>query len=322
MAKTANTEKKVKKTGVKKAGEKKIIVGFVGVGSMGGPMAANMVKGGFEMVAYDVSKPALAAIVKAGAKAAKSPREVADKSDIVFGSLPNNPVCREVVLGANGVIHGKRVKIFVNLGTTGAHVARELGAGLRKHGIEQLDAPVSGGHHGAVKGSLAVMVSGPKKLFDKVEPMLKSIGTNITYVSDTEGHAQTLKLVNNLMNSAGFLITAEAFVMGVKAGLDPEVMIKVINAGTGRNSSTEDKFPREVLTRRFNYGGTVNTSGKDVKLAVAEAEEFGVPMWVGTAVRQFYYYAESLGAGPQDRTALVKYIEKLAGVEIPKTRDA
>ena len=236
-------------------------------------------------------------------------------------SLVWKPGGRAVVAGADGLIHGKAVRLVVNLGTTGGELTHELEDSLSLRNIKLLDSPVGGGHHGAVKGALAVMASGDRALFDEVEPILKTFGSNIVFVGDKAGMAQTLKLVNNIINSAGFLITCEAMVMGVKAGLDPEVMISVLNSGTGRNSSTEDKFPREVLTRRFGYGGTVNTSGKDVMLAVAEAEALGVPMWIGTATRQFYHYALAQGAGPQDRTALVKFIEKLAGAEIPKTRE-
>jgi len=174
---------------------------------------------------------------------------------------------------------------------------------------------VSGGIAGAVKGTLAVMTSGPRPECDMLRPILEPIG-KVFYIGPEPGMGQMMKLINNLLSATATAATSEAVVLGVKAGLDPRVMIDVINAGSGRSTASEDKFPRAILPRSFDYGFALGLMTKDVKLCVEEAEALGVPMWIGNAVKQLWLYGLAQGGPDQDFTALITHIEKWSGVTV------
>jgi 3-hydroxyisobutyrate dehydrogenase-like beta-hydroxyacid dehydrogenase len=294
-----------------------IPIGFVGVGTMGGPMASRLLDAGAKLAIFDTSEAALAPLTQRGARRCGSPAEVASSTDIVLASLPTPKVVREIALGTNGVIAGTRAKIFVDLSTTGPRVATEVAEGLAPKGIVAVDAPVSGGPTGAQKGTLAIMVSCPPSTFARLEPVLSTFG-KVFHVGERPGMGQTMKLANNLLSATALAITSEAMVMGAKAGLDPKVMIDVINAGSGRNSATQDKFPRCVLPRKFDFGFPTELLYKDVKLCLDEGEALGVPMLVGNAVREMLGVAKSMQGPRADITELVKCVEAWAGVEVRK----
>src|ERR1700754_3009118 len=226
-------------------------IGFIGVGRMGQPMASRLIAAGHPVVAYDIQGQALSAITNKGAATASSPAEVASRAEIVMASLPVPAVVEEVALGSDGIASGTRVKTFVDLSTTGPRVAKAVAAGLAARGITAIDAPVSGGVAGAVKGTLAVMTSGPKDICESLRPALEPIG-KFFYIGSEPGMGQMMKLLNNLLSATNIAATSEAVVCGVKAGLDPQVMIDVINASSGRNTASEDKFPRAILPRSFD----------------------------------------------------------------------
>jgi len=290
-------------------------VGFIGLGRMGQPMASNLIKAGYQLTVFDISRQAVAALEAKGARSAASPAAVASAVDTVLLSLPTPPIVREVSLGANGVASGTKVKTLIDLSTTGATVAREIAAALAKKGITAVDSPVSGGVSGAVKGSLAVMVSCQKSLYTELEPMLKNIG-RVFHIGERPGMGQTMKLCNNLLSATAVAATSEAVVFGVKAGLDPKVMIDVINAGSGRNTATEDKFPKSILPRSFDFGFAMGLMYKDVKLCLEEAEAAGVQMAIASAVRELWRQANEEIGGDKDFTAIVQMIERRAGVEV------
>ena len=293
------------------------LVGFIGTGSMGAPMARNLMASGCAVVVHNRTSKTTELMLAAGAIKGSSPRDLADQAEIVFLCVSNNAAITEVVLGDQGVIQGSRVRLIVNLGTTGSDFSRDLTARLALKSIELLDAPISGGVAGATKATLAIMLSGPAGAYERVLPLLQIMGKSITFVSEKVGSAQTLKLANNLLSATAFAITAEAMVMGAKAGLDPKMMLDVINAGSGRNTASADKFPRAVLPRTFNLGGSFDTMCKDVKLCLAEAESLGVPMWVGTAVRHLFLCGAAEFGGETDLTRLAQYVEKGANFQIP-----
>jgi 3-hydroxyisobutyrate dehydrogenase-like beta-hydroxyacid dehydrogenase len=294
-------------------------LGMVGVGRMGGPMAGRLIDAGHSLTIYDVSEAAMAPLVMRGAARAGSAREVADKVETVLASLPTPDIVRAVATGEGGVIAGKRVKTFVDLSTTGRRTTEAVAAALQAKGIAMIDAPVSGGVAGAKKGTLAVMAAGPAELVRRLEPVLAVLG-RVFLVGERPGLGQVMKLANNLMSATAMAIASEAIVMGVKAGLDPRTMVDVINAGSGRNSATQDKFPQAVLPRRFDFGFATGLMVKDIKLALDEAEAQEVPMWVGSAVRQLWQFAsQSLGSN-SDITELVKCLEGWAGVEVGGNR--
>ena len=295
-------------------------IGFIGVGRMGQPMASRLIAGGHPVVAYDIQGQALSAIVNKGAYAASSAAEVASQAEIVMASLPVPAVVEEAALGKQGVIEGSRVRVFVDLSTTGPRMAKAVAAGLAARDIVAIDAPVSGGVAGAVKGTLAVMTSGPKDECDRLRPILETIG-KVFYIGAEPGMGQMMKLVNNLLSATATAATSEAIVLGVKAGLDPRTMIDVINSGSGRNTASEDKFPRAILPRSFDFGFALALMAKDVKLCIEEAEALGVPMWIGSAVKQVWLYGQSQGAPDQDMTEIIRHIEKWSDVTVGgKTR--
>jgi 3-hydroxyisobutyrate dehydrogenase-like beta-hydroxyacid dehydrogenase len=291
-------------------------VGFIGLGRMGNPMASRLIEAGYEVTVHDAVESSVAALTAKGAKRAGSPAEVASQAEIVFASLPTPDIVQAVALGQNGVVHGSRVRIFVDLSTTGPRVAAAIAAGFQAAGkVVAVDCPVSGGVSGATKGTLAVMVSCPRATYDTLQPILQVFG-KLFFVGEKPGLAQTMKLANNLMAAAALAITSEAVVMGVKAGLDPNVMLDVINVSSGRNSASQDKFPRSVVTRTFDFGFATGLSYKDVRLCVDEAEAMGVPMVVGAAVRQMLAVTNATFGAGSDFTNMARVVEQWAGVEI------
>ena len=290
-------------------------IGFIGLGNMGGPMAGRLLDAGFTLTVFDTRETALRPLVARGAQAAASPAGVASAVETVFVCLPTPAIVSQVALGSGGVVEGTKVKTFVDLSTTGPRIATQVATGLAAKGIVAVDSPVSGGVPGAKKGTLALMVSCPKERFEPLRPALEVIG-KMFYLGDKPGLGQTMKLVNNLLSATALAITSEAVVMGVKAGLDAKTMIEVINAGSGRNSASLEKFPRAILPRTFDLGFTNGLMFKDVKLCLEEAEALGVPMWVGAAVRQMWFHISSQMGPDKDFSSIVQYLERWAGVEV------
>lgn len=278
-------------------------------------MARRLIEAGHKLTICDTSESAVRPLAELGAQVAGSPAEVASAADIVLVSLPTPPIVHAVALGPKGIAEGKRAKIFVDTSTTGSIYAKRIAEGLRAKGITAVDAPVSGGVGGAVRGTLAVMVSGPPEAVSIVEPVLKHLG-KVFCVGTEPGQGQTMKLLNNLLSATAMSISSEAVVMGVKAGLDPKQIVEVINAGTGRNSATEDKIPRFVIPRTFNTGFAIGLLNKDVRLCMDEAEALGVPMLVGSAVRQLLSISMATEGFDADMTEIAKTVERWAGVTV------
>jgi 3-hydroxyisobutyrate dehydrogenase-like beta-hydroxyacid dehydrogenase len=292
------------------------LLGFVGVGRMGGPMANRLLDAGYRLCVYDVSDEATGPLVARGAELAASPAEVASIADTVFMSLPTPDVVREVALGGNGgLINGSKVRTVIDLSTTGPGVATEVAGKLAERKIAWVDSPVSGGVIGAKAGTLAVMVSCPTPAYQKLEPVLKVFG-KLFHAGEKPGLAQTAKLANNLLAATAMVATSEVMAMGVKAGLDAKVLIDIINASSGRNSASQDKFPRAILPRTFDFGFATGLSYKDVRLCVEEAEAMGVPMVVGGAVREMLAVTRARFGAGSDFTYIAKVLEEWAGVEI------
>jgi 3-hydroxyisobutyrate dehydrogenase-like beta-hydroxyacid dehydrogenase len=289
------------------------VVGFVGVGRMGGHMASRLLDAGYALSVFDTNAEAVKPLAARGATAAASPADVASRARVVLMRLPTPQIVQSVALG--GIMNGTAVKIVVDLSTSGPGVANVISKGFAEKSVAAFDSPVSGGMKGARDGTLAVMVSGPKAAYPDVEPILKNFG-KLFYVGERPGLAQTAKLANNLLAAAALVVSSEALAMGVKAGLDPKVLIDIINAGSGRNSATQDKFPRSILPGTFDFGFATGLSYKDVRLCVDEAESLGVPMVVGAAVRQMLAVTQAKFGAQSDFTCIAKVLEEWAGVEI------
>jgi 3-hydroxyisobutyrate dehydrogenase-like beta-hydroxyacid dehydrogenase len=290
-------------------------IGFIGLGKMGFPMARRLIEAKFHLVVFDQRKEAVDRLVALGAESASSPKEVADRAESVLASLPSLQASLEVATGANGVIDGKRVKRFVDLSTVGSQMACRIHDLLAKRDIVQLDSPVSGGVGGAEKGTLAVMVSGPPADFAAVKPALEVIG-KLFFIGEKPGSAQTMKLANNLLSATAVAATSEAVVMGVKSGLDASVMIDVINAGSGMNTASRDKFPRAILPRSFDFGFATGLMVKDVRLCLEEAKALGLSMEVAEAVGRLWEVVIREMGPESDFTSAIKPIEQAAGVVV------
>jgi 3-hydroxyisobutyrate dehydrogenase-like beta-hydroxyacid dehydrogenase len=294
-------------------------IGFIGLGTMGFHLARRLIEAGHTLVVYDTRPEAVARLTKIGASESASPRDLADRVETVMASLPSLDAVLAVATGKDGVIEGKKVQRFVDLSTTGAQMAKRIAGALAARSIVQIDSPVSGGPGGAEKGTLAVMVSGPAADIALLRPALTVFG-NVFVIGEKPGMAQTMKLANNLLSATAMAATSEALVMGVKAGLDPAVMIEVINSGSGLNTASRDKFPRAILPRTFNYGFTNGLMHKDLRLCIDEAEKLGVPMRIGRMVRDMFQLASTEQGADADFTTIVKSVEKPAGVEV-RARD-
>lgn len=287
-------------------------IAFLGVGRMGSGMVGRLLAAGHELTLFDPHADALTPLVEKGAHAATSQAEAARGADIVMASLPGPDAVRAAA-ATIGAVPG--VKVFVDLSTVGPAAAKSVARSLAPAGIAAIDAPVSGGVKGAATGKLAIMASGPRDALQRVQPLLAQLG-KVFVVGEQPGLGQTVKLANNLMSAASLAIAAEALAMGVKAGVDPAVMIEILNASSGRNSATQDKIPRHVLNRRFDFGFANALSFKDVRLCLEEAEQLGVPMVVGAAVRQMLSITHSLYGPQADCTEMIKVLENWAGVRI------
>jgi 3-hydroxyisobutyrate dehydrogenase-like beta-hydroxyacid dehydrogenase len=290
-------------------------LGFVGLGRMGGPMAGRLLAAGHRVTVFDTSADALARAQALGAQIAASPKAVGDSAEVVLVSLPTPDIVQAVVLGTDGVAGGSMVRTVIDLSTTGPSAAGRIGAGLGERGKNWIDAPVSGGIAGATNGTLAVMVSGPEAEFKRLEDVIATFG-RLFYVGEKAGLAQVAKLANNLLAAAAMVVSSEAMVMGTKAGIDPRVLLDIINAGSGRNSATQDKFPRSVLPGTFDFGFATGLSYKDVRLCIDEAEAMGVPMVAGAVVRQMLAVTNAKYGPTSDFTSICRVVEEWAGVQV------
>jgi 3-hydroxyisobutyrate dehydrogenase-like beta-hydroxyacid dehydrogenase len=287
-------------------------IAFIGVGRMGSGMAARLLAAGHAVTVYDPSPAAVAALVALGAKSAASAVAAATGNNVVMASLPG-PAAVKTLATEIAAVPG--IAVFVDLSTSGPAAAQAVAATLAPAGIAAVDAPVSGGVKGAASGKLTLMVSGPAAATARVQPLLEIFG-RVIVVGEKPGLGQTLKLANNLMSAASLAIASEAMAMGVKAGLDPAVMLEVLNASSGRNSATQDKIPKHVLNRQFDFGFANALSFKDVRLCLDEAEALGVPMVVGAAVRQMLSITQQMYGQDADCTEMIKVVEQWAGCRI------
>jgi 3-hydroxyisobutyrate dehydrogenase-like beta-hydroxyacid dehydrogenase len=290
-------------------------LGFVGVGRMGGPMSGRLLDAGYKLCIYDRNPAATKALAARGAKVVASAEAVASECETVFVSLPTPDIVKAVAMGEGGVLAGSKVKTAIDLSTTGPTVAGQCAAAAAQRNITWIDCPISGGVAGAAAGTLGVMVSGPRQTATALDPVLKVFG-KVFFVGETPGLAQTAKLCNNLLSMTAMAATAEIMAMGTKAGLDPTTLLEIINVSSGRNTATMDKFPRSILTGKFDYAFTTGLAYKDVKLCVDEAEAMGVPMVVGGAVRQMWNVTQAKYGADSDFTVVAKVLEDWAGVEI------
>jgi 3-hydroxyisobutyrate dehydrogenase-like beta-hydroxyacid dehydrogenase len=291
-------------------------IAFLGCGAMGAPIAERLIDAGNKVRVFDPRAEAMAPLVRRGGIATTSPREAVTGVEIAFACLPTPEVSRAVAFGADGVNGVKDLRTYVEMSTIGSKAIKAIATELAKSNITVLDAPVSGGPRGARAGTLATMVSGDRAAFDRAKPLLDTLARNVFYMGPQPGLAQVTKVANNMISAAGMVASFEAAALAVKAGVDARTFIDTVNASTGRNTATSDKFPASILTRSFDYGGKLGTMYKDVSLCLEEARDLKVPMWLGSQVVQMWFQGMAEGRGDDDYTSLIKVIEKWANVVV------
>jgi 3-hydroxyisobutyrate dehydrogenase len=290
-------------------------VGFIGLGNMGGPMALNLAKNGFALVVLDIDPSRVDPLRARGATVADSPDEVAAATGRTIVMVETTAQAESVIAGEHGVIRSaKPGHIVICMSTIDPFAAKRLGDQLAALGIAMLDAPVSGGTVRAKSGELSIIAGGPVDTFDACGDLFKAMGANIFHVG-VLGQGLAMKLVNNMLGQVARVAISEALIMGVKAGLDPQTIYDVVRVSTGTSHAFETGVPR-ILARDFTPGGTVDITYKDQELETAFAKQLGVPLLLANVTQQLYQMARAAGFNKEDGLAVIKVLEKLAGVQV------
>ena len=289
-------------------------IGFVGLGIMGKPMAKNLLKAGYEVVAYDIVGEALEEVVSEGAESGESPKDVAQKTTLIITMLPDGPDVEKVVLGTNGVLEGAQSgSVIIDMSSISPIVAKNVYSECKKKGIELLDAPVSGGEPGAISGTLAIMVGGSKTVFDKYLPVMEVLGKSVVLAGDI-GAGNITKLANQIMVAVNIAGMGEALVLAAKAGVDPSVVFEAVRGGLAGSSVLEAKGPM-VLDGNFKPGFRIRLHQKDLNNALITAKELGVTVPLTGLVQQMITSLVNSGILDNDHSAIVRFIEELSGTE-------
>ena len=293
-----------------------MIVGFIGLGTMGAPMARNIMKKGFALVVYDIASKSVQDLVNAGASAAPTPKDVAARADVVITMLPDAPDVERVAGGPDGILAGlKRGAVYIDMSTIDPETTRNIGAQVKAKGAEMIDSPVGKTADAAVAGNLTLMVGGPADVIARVRPILDAMGTDFFHCGEL-GAGQTMKLLNNLLAQAIGSATTEALVSGVKAGLTLELMMSVLRTTMAWNQHLAIGMPKKPLVGNFTPGFMVKLAHKDARLALKMVDALGVKAPVGHAT--FAALDEGMKNGLQDMDvgAMLKLREEQAGVTV------
>jgi 2-hydroxy-3-oxopropionate reductase len=286
------------------------IIGFIGIGIMGRPMAKNLIKAGHSLVVHDLSP--VDDVVKAGAKAGASPKDVAAQSDILITMLPNSPEVEQVALGRNGIIEGARSGlIYVDMSTISPIVSKKVGEALAAKGVKMLDAPVSGGEKGAIDGVLSIMVGGDKAVFETVLPLLQVMGKTITLLGPL-GFGGFTKLANQIVVAVNLAALAEALTLGKKAGLDRELLLTALGGGLAGSKCLEQK-KANYISGTYNPGFKIDLHFKDLGLIMESARALGVPVPTTAVVQELFSAMRVKGRGGLDHSGIITLLEELAG---------
>ncbi|MGA0599046.1 NAD(P)-dependent oxidoreductase [Enterovirga sp. CN4-39] len=291
-------------------------VGFVGLGRIGAVMASRLAQAGYPLVVCDVDSAACRRLEQSGARIASTPLQLANEVEVTFLSLPTPRILQEVVTGAEGLAGGSKLRVVVDLSTTGPRVAREVCAALRSSGKELIDAPVSGGVAGAAAGTLTLMVAGSNEAVTEVTPMLQQLGKQLFVMGLEPGLGQTMKLVNNMIAACCAVASFEATVFGAKEGLPANRMLEVLNVSSGRSFATLEKMPKSVLPGTFPPGFATELMLKDVNLGVTEADASGAQLRLTKAAQGFFQQAVEEGFAAKDYAETIKMFEGWAGAVV------
>lgn len=297
-------------------------IGFIGLGVMGFPMASNLLREGKELVVFDINAEQAARLpYQERVTIATSKEELAKQVDMVLLMLPNSPHVKEAVTGEGGLIESLPAgALLIDMSSISSTVTMEINKKLEEKNIDMLDAPVSGGQSGAINGTLTFMVGGKKANYDKALELLQIMGEKVIHCGEV-GSGQTVKIVNQLMSAVNLVSMSEGFTLGVKGGVDPEIMREVILNGSGRCWALEDRMP-VILDRNFEPGFTVDLHTKDISLALEVGKELQVPLYATSLVHELFKTLQAKGEGGKDNSAVITLYEALAETEVIKRNKA
>jgi len=289
------------------------VIGFIGLGIMGRPMARNLLKAGHSLVVHSRSRGPVDEIAGAGAKVGTSPRDVAAQCDVLITMLPNSPDVEQVVLGRDGVIEGARAgMILLDMSTISPLVSQKVGAALAAKSVKMLDAPVSGGEKGAIDGALSIMVGGDKAVFDKALPIFQAMGKTITHLGPL-GAGGFTKLANQIIVAINLTALGEALTLAKKAGLDRELTLTALAGGLAGSKCLDQKKPN-YLADTYNPGFKIDLHYKDLGLIMESARALGVPLPTTAAVQELFSALRVKGRGGLDHSGVITLLEDLAGL--------
>ena len=292
-------------------------IGFIGVGTMGKPMALNLMKAGYELAVYDINPQPLKEFQEKGATVEQSIREVAGKSAMVITMVPNSGDVEDVILKENGAMESlARGSVVIDMSTIDPITTREVARNLGEKGAEMLDAPVARGVPAAVAGTLVIYVGGKKEVFDRHRPILAAMGTDIYHAGDI-GSGEVVKIVNNVMVAVTTCALAEAMVLGVKAGVKPDILFEALSSGSGNSFVLQNHYKNNVMKGKFEEGVfPVDYMLKDLDLALSTGTKLRIPLHFAALAAQQYISAGAGGESKKYHPAVIRPLEKLAGVEV------
>lgn len=294
------------------------MLGFIGLGIMGKPMAMNLLKNGYEIICYDLNDAAEKDVVAAGALVGQSSKEVAEKCDIIITILPNSPHVEAAILGKNGVLEGaKEGTVIIDMSSIDPTVTKKLYSMLKKKGIALIDAPVSGGEPKAIDGTLSIMVGGDEEVYNRVKDILLCMGASAIYVGET-GSGNVAKLANQIVVACNIAAVSEALTLAVKEGVDPERVYYAIRGGLAGSTVMDAKVPM-MLDRNFKPGFRIELHIKDLLNAVAAGQSVDSPVPLTVQVLEMMKVLKINNFQGQDHSALVKYYEQLANIEVNRS---
>jgi 2-hydroxy-3-oxopropionate reductase len=297
----------------------KPVIGFIGLGIMGKPMARNLIKAGYSLVVHNRSRAAVEELIKDGAQAAGNPKEVAERSDVIITVLPDSPDVELVYTSDQGVFaRAKPGMLLIDMSTISPIVARKLAASAQDRGCDMLDAPVSGGEAGAIGATLSIMIGGVSSAVERAMPIFESLGKNLVHVGDA-GAGQVTKAANQIVVGTTIAIVSEALVLAAKAGVDPAKVRQALLGGFAQSKILE-AHGQKMLDRNFKPGFRIRLHEKDMKIALAAGFEYGVPLMVTSQVAQMMSAMDSMGHGDLDHSGLVKLVEEMANTELAQKK--
>ncbi len=290
-------------------------IGFIGIGQMGFPMANRIIDAGYELSLFDIRKEITQPLIDKGAKFSESPKKMAITCDIILSSLPGPKEVEEIVYGNEGLIYGwKSGDIYIDMSTNSPTTIRRIAESAIQKGVSVLDAPVSGGVTGAKRGTLSIMVGGDPNVLEKVRKILEVLGSKIFHVGDV-GCGNVAKLINNMIALCCNAACAEGFVLGVKAGISPEILYEVLISGTANNWNLQ-QYPNTVFKENFEPGFRIELAHKDIQLALSLGTEYRVPTPLSVITQQGLLEAMAYGLGSKDVQSIIINFERVAGIKV------